>query len=49
MNDMEKAASAAADGGGEPRTWLVPPSSTIKLAAGEGHLLNGATITAWSA
>lgn len=28
--------------------WLVPPSASIKLAEGHGHLLDGATITSWA-
>lgn len=33
--------------GGPERTYRIPQNAVIRLAEGTGHLLTGATITAW--
>jgi hypothetical protein len=46
-NPLERAVLAATLFGGPPRTYDVGPDADIRLADGTGHLLTGATITAW--
>lgn len=49
MNDLERAfLTAATEGGAPPLDVDVPADATIRLAEGDGHLLAGSTITAWS-
>lgn len=46
-NQLSKAIETAANYGGPPMTFEVGPQAAIKLADSTGHLLDGATITAW--
>jgi hypothetical protein len=50
MNDpIAEAVERAAEFGGAPaKVWSVPEDAVIRLADGNGHLLDGATITHWS-
>lgn len=42
-----EAAERAAEHGAPPKVFQVGPDAVIQLAEGTGHLLTGATITAW--
>lgn len=47
LNQLERAAVAASIIPTPPKTFDVGPAADIRLAEGTGHLLDGATITAW--
>ncbi|CAN5549141.1 hypothetical protein BH11ACT6_BH11ACT6_29800 [soil metagenome] len=47
MNDLEIAIIAAAEHGAPAKTLQAGPNAVIQLAEGSGHLLTGATLTAW--
>ena len=47
-NQLESAVIAAAEhGGAAPAVWDIDPDAEIQLSNETGHILTGATITAW--
>ncbi|GAB7068865.1 hypothetical protein H7J06_05460 [Mycobacterium hodleri] len=44
---IAEASIEAAEHGAPPKVWHAGPEAVIQLADGNGHLLTGATVTAW--